>query len=69
MRPADTDRVRASFLKVVADMKARGFLPYFIAFANNDGHATAVAHREIDDVNGFLRWLSFEIAPDSERGH
>ena len=54
--PPELERVRHE------TRKADGFLPYFILFDNDAGRLHSLAEHGIEDLPGFLRGLSFEVA-------
>jgi hypothetical protein len=51
-----------AFVDLLDTRRAAGSLPYYILFTNDAGHLHSLTELGIEDLPGFLRWLSFEVA-------
>jgi hypothetical protein len=49
-------------MRVLRDLKARGFHPYYVAFVNQRGHARSIGHADIAREIEFLHWLALDLA-------
>jgi hypothetical protein len=53
----------STFVDLLDARRADGFLPfYIILFANDAGRLHSLTELGLEDLPGFLRWLSFEVA-------
>ena len=58
----ERDESVIAFVELLEARRADGFLPYFILFDNDAGRLHSLAEHGIEDLPGFLRGLSFEVA-------
>jgi hypothetical protein len=61
-RRGERDEAVMAFVDLLDARRADGSLPYYVLFANDAGHLHSLADLGIDELPGFLRWLSFEVA-------
>jgi len=60
--PGKRDESVTAFVELLEARRADGFIPYFILFTNDAGRLHSLAEYGIEDLPGFLRGLSFEVA-------
>jgi hypothetical protein len=58
----ERDESVIDFVELLEARRTDGFLPYFILFTNDAGRLHSLAEYGIEDIPGFLRGLSFEVA-------
>ena len=51
-----------AFVELLEARKAEGSLPYYMLFTDDAGALHSLSELGIEDLPGFLRWLSFEVA-------
>jgi hypothetical protein len=58
----ERDESVIAFVELLEARKADGSLPYYVLFTNDAGRLHSLAELGIEDLPGFLRWLSFQVA-------
>jgi len=58
----EDDDSATAFTELLEARRTDGFLPCFLLFVNDTGHCHSLADIEPEELVGFLRWLSFEVA-------
>jgi hypothetical protein len=58
----ERDESVIAFVDLLDARRAAGSLPYYILFTNDAGRLHSLTELGIDELPGFLRWLSFEVA-------
>ena len=61
-RRGERDESVSTFVDLLDARRADGFLPFYILFANDAGRLHSLTELGLEDLPGFLRWLSFEVA-------
>ena len=61
-RRGDRDESAIAFVDLLDARRADGFLPYYVLFTNHAGRLHSLTELGIDDLPGFLRCLSFDVA-------
>jgi hypothetical protein len=61
-RRGERDEAVMAFVDLLDARRAAGSLPYYILFANDAGRLHSLTELGIEELPGFLRWLSFEVA-------
>jgi hypothetical protein len=62
VRRDDRDESVIAFVDLLEARKADGFLPYYVLFTNDAGRLHSLTELGIEDIPGFLRCLSFDVA-------
>jgi hypothetical protein len=61
-RRGERDESAIAFVDLLEARRAAGFLPYYVLFTNHAGRLHSLTELGIEDLPGFLRCLSFDVA-------